>query len=99
MGSTWAQNVATVAVAGLAWSLAYIALAAGRYQRIGKEALLVTSAYLAATAVIRVLSVNGLVTSETARVLVGISAVAALAILAQLAWLKRLDNRLRKEMV
>ena len=95
MNSAWAQNVSTVAVAGLAWALAYIALQASRSQRLGREALLVAAAYLACTALVRCLSINAVISSETARVLVGITAFAALAILAQLAYLKRLDLRLR----
>lgn len=97
MGSAAVQNIATVAVAALGWALAYIALSAHHYQRLGQETLLCMSVYLTGTAVIRTLSINGFITSETGRVLVGMMAFAALAVIAQLAWLKAVDHRLRKK--
>jgi hypothetical protein len=95
--SLTAQMVANAAIAGLALALAYIALSGRRYERIGREALLCTSAYLLFSAVSRMLLVADVIGSETARVLTGAAAVAALAILAQLAWLKHVDHIHRKE--
>lgn len=97
MTSLTAQMVANAAIAGLALALAYIALSGRRYQRIGREALLCTSAYLLFSAVCRMLLVADVIESETARVLTGAAAVAALAIIAQLAALKAFDHRYRKE--
>lgn len=92
----WAQNLSTVAVAGLSWTLAYIAFGAVRYQRLGREALLCVSAYLAVVAVVRCLSTQEWITSETGRVVSGVAAFAALVVIAQLAWLKATDRHLRK---
>jgi hypothetical protein len=93
----WAQNLSTVAVAGLSWTLAYIALGAVRYQRLGREALLCVSGYLAVVAVARCLSTQGWISSEAGRFVSGMAAFAALVVLAQLAWLKATDRHLRKK--
>jgi hypothetical protein len=95
VNTTLAQNITTVAVAALAWSLAYVALSANRYNRLGREALLCAASFIFLQAVTRTLSINNLISPGTARLLVGITAFFALAVLAQLAYLKRLDSRLQ----
>lgn len=89
------ENIGTIAVFALAVGLAHIALHARSYQRLGREALLCASAFVFCQAVIRTLSINHLIAPETARSVVAISAVAALAVLAQLGWLRHLDSRLQ----
>jgi len=93
VGTTTAQNMTTLAVFGLSFFLTYIALSALRYERYGREALLCASAFIGVQAIVRTLSINDVVSADTARLLVGMSAFTALAILFQLAILKAKDNR------
>jgi uncharacterized membrane protein YhaH (DUF805 family) len=89
------QNLGTVALVLLALFLAHIATHARRYMTLGREALLCASAYLLVQAVIRSLSTNGLISASSARAITGIAAFCAVAILGQIAWLRRKDTRIR----
>lgn len=89
------QNVGTVGLILLAFVLAHIATHARRYHSLGREALLCASAYLFIQAVIRSLSTNGILAPGNARALTGIAAFCSLAILGQIAWLRRKDSRIR----
>lgn len=89
------QNVGTVALVILALCLAHIATHARRYMTLGREALLCASSYLFFQAVIRTLSTNNVITASSARLLTGIAAFCAVAILGQIAWLRRKDQRIR----
>jgi len=89
------QNVGTVALVLLALCLAHIATHARRYMTLGREALLCASAYLFVQAIIRTLSTNDVITASSARLITGIAAFCAVAILGQIAWLRRKDTRIR----
>jgi hypothetical protein len=89
------QNIGTVALVLLAFCLAHIATHARRYMTLGREALLCASAYLFVQAVIRTLSTNNVITGSSARLLTGIAAFCAVAILGQIAWLRRKDHMIR----
>lgn len=89
------ENIGTIAVFALAVGLAHIALHARSYQRLGREALLCASAFVFIQAIVRTLSINHVLAPETARSVVAISAAAALAVLAQIGWLRHVDSRLR----
>lgn len=79
----------------LAIVLAHIATHSRHYHRLGKEALLCASAYLFVQAGIRLLSTNGYMEPGNARAITGIAAFCCLAIIGQLAWLRRKDHRIR----
>lgn len=96
METTVAQNLTTIAVFALAFMLTYIALSALRYERYGREALLAAAAFIGVQAIVRTLSINAVVTADTARLLVGMSALTAFAIIVQIAVLKTKDNRYKK---
>lgn len=89
------QNVGTLGLVLLAIVLAHIATHSRRYHLLGREALLCASAYLFFQALIRTLSTNGILSPGNARAITGIAAFCALAILGQIAWLRRKDNRIR----
>jgi len=91
------QNIGTVGLVMLAIVLAHIATHSRRYRMLGREALLCASAYLFVQAVIRSLSTNGVITASSARAFTGIAAFCALAILGQIAFLRRKDTRIRTQ--
>lgn len=91
------ENIGTISIVGLGVALSYIGIHASRYQQLGREALLCAASFLFSQAIIRTLSINDVIEPEIARSLVAISAIAALAVLAQIAWLRRLDNSIRRK--
>lgn len=88
------ENFGTVAVLLFGLMLANIALHARRFQRCGREALLVAAAFIIAQAAIRTMSINRYIEPETARSLVSLSAIACLAIIAQITLLRRKAKQL-----
>lgn len=90
-----AQNLTTVAVLGLSVMLTYIAVSVVRYHSLGREALLCASTFVGTQAIIRTLSINDVIDSDMARLLVGVSALTSFAIIVQIAWLKHVDQTLR----
>lgn len=93
--NTVIQQSGTLALVLLSVALAWIALQSRHYERYGREALLCASAYLLTQAALRTLSINGWVSSSTARVLVSVSAFCALGILTQIVLLRRKEHVVR----
>lgn len=96
LAGQWVQNVGTVAFALLATLLASIAVHSHRYRRYGREALLCTSVLLFVFTVTRALSSYAKIEPETARSVNGIAVWATLAIVLQLAILRRKEDGLTK---
>jgi len=97
LDTSTAQNLTTIAGLMLAVGLAHIAASSRRYERFGREALFCASAFIFAQAVTRTLSINDYIDADTARLVVGMSALTALAILIQIGFLRHINDDLRKK--
>jgi len=95
VAAEWVQYLGVAATMGFAAMVAVISRQARAYHRYGREALLCSAVLIFATATIRGLSVAGAVDSATARSCVGLVSVCCLAILAQIALLRRKEHRLQ----
>ena len=88
-----AQYVGAAATFAFAFILVIISRHARLYRRYGTEALLCAAMFAAVSAGLRVLSIHHTIDPETARALTGLTSACALAILAQIALLRRKDQR------
>jgi hypothetical protein len=97
IASDLSQHLSTLGYVILAAFFAYIALDGKRSSRLGREALLLAAGFFLFTAVLRTLSITQVTSVETTRTTLGITTYACIAILAQIAWLRRLDGNLKDE--
>ena len=85
-----ATAIAIFYVSGL---LAWVAVHARRFQRYGREALLCAAAWTFVVALMRCFSLAGWVSTDTVRSTNTVSAIVALVILTEIAWLRRVEHK------
>ena len=85
--------VGAVVIFAMSGLFALIAFHARRFQRYGREALLCAAAWTFVVAVMRLLSLGGLVNTDTVRSTNTVSAIVAIVILSEIAWLRRVAQK------
>ena len=85
--------VGAVVIFGMSGLFALTAFHTHRFQRYGREALLCAAAWTFVVALMRGLSLGGVVDTGTVRSTNTVSALAALLILWQIAWARRAEAR------
>ena len=85
--------VGDVVIFGMSGLLAWVAVHAHRFQRYGREALLCAAAWTFVVAVMRLLSLGGLVNTDTVRSTNTVAAIVAIVILTEIAWVRRVAQK------
>ena len=85
--------VGAVVIFGMSGLFALVAFYAHRFQRYGREALFCAAAWTFIVALTRVLSLADLVSTDTVRSTNTVSAVVALVILGEIAWVRRVAQK------
>ena len=84
--------VGSVVIFTMSGLFAWTAYHAHRFQRYGREALLCAAAWTFVVALMRCLSLAGVVNTDTVRSTNTVSAIVSLVILAEIAWLRRVEQ-------
>ena len=85
--------VGAVVIFGMSGLFALTAFHAPQFRRYGREALLCAAAWTFVVALMRVLSLGGLVNTDTVRSTNTVSAIVAIVILTEIAWLRRVAQK------
>ena len=85
--------VGAVVIFAMSGLLAWVAVHAHRFRRYGREALLCAAAWTFVVALMRCLSLGGLVSTDTVRSTNTVSAIVAVVILSEIAWLRRVEQK------
>ena len=85
--------VGAVVIFGMSGLFAWVAFYVHRFQRYGREALFCAAAWTFVVALMRVLSLAEWVSTDTVRSTNTVSAIVALVILTEIAWLRRVEHK------
>ena len=85
--------VGDVVIFGMSGLLAWVAYHARRFQRYGREALFCAAAWTFVVALMRSLSLGGLVNTDTVRSTNTVAAIVAIVILTEIAWVRRVAQK------
>ena len=85
--------VGAVVIFGMSGLLAWVAVHARRFQRYGREALLCAAAWTFVVALMRCFSLAEWVSTDTVRSTNTVSAIVAVVILSEIAWLRRVEQK------